>query len=1042
MGRWLPTGGTLPHDTWQKRYCFLLALTWFHFAVIALTGLLLKQSWEFNLAALGRNGTVLHILSESLIVGFFACLSMVRRLGRSFQATAIALGLMSSSAILVDLSGGYIELHFHFFVMLTFLALFQDWTPFIAAIVFVGLHHGVVGVIWPDDVYNHPAAIAAPWAWAGIHAFFVLCSAVGSVAAWRFNERALAQIQKQAVEIDDNNRMLAALLRVAAAVTESLDLPQILKVAIDEITEIFRFDATQIHIFDPETNELRLEASFASNPGRSDSICSQNGRGIINTAAESGKALIFDDVDALDPRTEDAQAQKSDGRFFAVFPIRTGLSTLGTLVCIGKDPRQLSSGEAQLLQAIASRLAGAIENARLYEQSQRAVLLEKEKKAAEAASQSKSEFLANMSHEIRTPMNGIVGMIDLLQRTSLNENQRDLIGTAKDSALGLLTVIDDILDFSKIEAGRLELERVTVSVGRLIETVGETILPMAQRKNIELLIYADPLFPSVYSDSVRLRQILLNLVGNAVKFTGNDPARPGRIVIFAEPRPLSNEQVAIEIRVQDNGIGMDAETQARLFSPFVQGENSTTRRFGGTGLGLSICRRLTDMMGGAITVQSRAGEGSTFFVRLPCDVSPKDEPRRSFDMSGVPVLVFDPAKQEMPRVIIERYLAVTGAQVELIGDAEEMSRRAHDLVGQNISFVVIIDRHDNLGMAEAVRERIRQEAEAVNPRFVMLMRRGRRGSYLESSDTMIINLDAVRFETFLHAMAFAAGHASPETDDSQLDAVRAHASTQADSFISDQLILVAEDNETNQKVFAHQIRTLGYCCEIVENGRIALERWRQGQYALLLTDCHMPEMDGYQLAQAIRKEEKTNRPMPIIAITADALKGTKERCLAAGMDDYLPKPIQLNGLQQKLKNWLPEIIAALDEEKIAPNASMVIAESQIVDPDALTEVLGCEDKSLFADFYADFLHSGDESITAVCVAYNGKQNQEIGALAHRLKSAARTIGAHALADCCLALEQAGKSADWSRIDEHMAKLPRHFIDVKQWIESFCDRHEQ
>jgi CheY-like chemotaxis protein/HPt (histidine-containing phosphotransfer) domain-containing protein len=630
-------------------------------------------------------------------------------------------------------------------------------------------------------------------------------------------------------------------------------------------------------------------------------------------------------------------------------------------------------------------------------------------------------------------MNGIVGMIDVLQRSPLNEDQRDLIGTAKDSALGLLTVIDDILDFSKIEAGRLELERVTVSVGQLIETVGETILPMAQRKNIELLIYADPLLPSVYSDSVRLRQILLNLVGNAVKFTGNDPVKPGRIVIFAEPRPLPNKRVAIEIRVQDNGIGMDAETQARLFSPFVQGENSTTRRFGGTGLGLSICRRLTDMMGGAITVQSHAGEGSTFFVHLPCDVSLKDEPRRIFDLSGISVLVFDPVEQEMPRVIIERYLAVTGAQVQLTRDAEEMSRRAQNLARQNSSFVVIIDRHDNLGMAEALRERIRQEAESVNPRFVMLARRGRRGSYLESSDTMIINLNAVRFETFLHAVAFAAGRASPETDNSQLDAVRSRASTQADSFVSDQLILVAEDNETNQKVFAHQIHTLGYRCDIVENGRIALERWRESQYALLLTDCHMPQMDGYQLAQAIRKEE-TNGRMPIIAITADALKGTKERCLAAGMDDYLPKPIQLNGLQQKLKSWLPEISVA--PAKIVQNDNAAITEIVVVDPGALTEVLGCEDKSLFADFYADFLHSGDESITAVCVAYNGKQSQEIGALAHRLKSAARTIGAHALADCCLALEQAGKAGDWPRIDEQMAQLPRHFINVKQWIGDF------
>lgn len=179
--------------------------------------------------------------------------------------------------------------------------------------------------------------------------------------------------------------------------------------------------------------------------------------------------------------------------------------------------------------------------------------------------------------------------------------------------------------------------------------------------------------------------------------------------------------------------------------------------------------------------------------------------------------------------------------------------------------------------------------------------------------------------------------------------------------------------------------------------------------------------------------------MRIVAITADAVKGTKERCLAAGMDDYLAKPIQLNALQQKLKSWLREITAAAEEQKTTAISNAVLPEIEVVDPGALTEVLGCEDISLFADFYTDFLHSGHESITAVCVAYNGKQNQEISALAHRLKSAARTIGAHALADCCLALEQAGKTADWSRIDEHMAKLPRHFIDVKGWIEGFCEQ---
>jgi CheY-like chemotaxis protein/HPt (histidine-containing phosphotransfer) domain-containing protein len=527
----------------------------------------------------------------------------------------------------------------------------------------------------------------------------------------------------------------------------------------------------------------------------------------------------------------------------------------------------------------------------------------------------------------------------------------------------------------------------------------------------------------------------LNLLGNAVKFTGDDQSRPGQIVIYTEARALPDDKVALEIRVQDNGIGMSEEAQTRLFHPFVQGENSTTRRFGGTGLGLSICRRLIDMMGGTISAESRPGEGSTFFVRLVCDIAPEEKPERVFNFSGVNVLVLSPIQHKLPGTIIERYLSTTGARVALACQQEHLARLAHDLAKDNQSFVAIMDKHNNLGMAEALRERIRQESASVQPRFIMLSRRGRRGFYSESDDTIIVNLEAMRLETFLHAVACASGRASPEFDESQAQLACGESPSAAGPPLDGALILVAEDNQTNQKVFAHQIARLGHPCEIVENGRLALERWRQGNYALLLTDCHMPEMDGYELARAIRQEQSENRRIPIIAITADALKGTKELCLAAGMDDYLPKPIQLNELQQKLKTWLPQrgLTATIHEN---PAPAMPVSDPQVVDPGALSEVLGLEDKRLFADFYQDFLRSGEESVSAVRAAYDGRQSREVGALAHRLKSSARTIGARALADCCLALELAGKLADWTAIDKHMVELRNHFGAVQQWIQQF------
>ncbi len=541
----LPKGDALAETAWAYRHRGILAVLWLHVVGVTLYGLSLGAPLSLSLGGGG-------------LLGLIAIVAQLPAVGRRLQASIATFGLMTASALLVHLSEGRIELHFHFFVMMSVIVLYQDWLPFLVGVQFIVLDHGVVGTLMPDMVYGHADGRAHPWTWALIHASFLLAQCVALLYFWRVNELA----QEETRRSEARTRMIIETALDAVVTTNTAGTIIDWNSQAESIFGVSRSEA----VGKPLTTYIA--SSFT---------CPSIGFGTASPG------MLHEPI--LNRRVERVGRTGSGQEF----PVEIATS------CLGSADRMEFTTFAQDIS----------------ERKQQQEILRRAKEVAETASQAKSQFLANMSHEIRTPMNGVLGMTELLLATPLNEKQRRYADTAHTSGTNLLHIINDILDFSKIEAGRLELEHIPFNLQDLLKSTTALYSELAGKKGLALTLTIAPTTPhTIHGDPHRLRQIVTNLISNALKFTES-----GGVTLLAGG--CDEHAGQIRIQVTDTGIGIPPEAQERIFDSFSQADGSTTRKYGGTGLGLAIVKQLVRMMGGHLGLTSRPGAGTTFWFTLP-----------------------------------------------------------------------------------------------------------------------------------------------------------------------------------------------------------------------------------------------------------------------------------------------------------------------------------------------------------------------------------------------------------------------------------------
>jgi PAS domain S-box-containing protein len=1098
---------TLIHRRTDRLFVWLMLAQWAASIIGALV--ILPRIWT------GDSGSVnFHAGASILLGGLIVSLPIalaVYRPGDAMTRHAMAVAQMLMSGLLIHLTGGRIETHFHVFGSLAFLAFYRDPWVLVTATIVTAADHAIRSVFWPMSIFG--LASGVPWR-AVEHAAWVIFEDIFLWVAISQNRRQLAQVaQRQSRLSALNGRVEQQVATRTEQLSEALRAQRQTAQELRESHESFRAltenSPDAVARFDRQLRFVYLNAMVERFIGRRreellgrsllelglpsrPEVQAALKRALITGAKQqvdyefetpagvrcfsavivpeteasgSTEYLLSVTRDVTETRQTLIELQEARTRFdLAVQGSHDGIWDWNLITndvffsprfkeLLGFEDHEFPSGHSAWAERVhpddlgptqatrrlyldrqtpsysveyrmrhrdgsyrwfhgrgvggwdesgrAVRFTGAVSDITDRKRHEEELLRAKEE--AETANHAKSDFLATMSHEIRTPLNAILGMNELLAETGLNEKQRRYVAMANEAGRGLLAVINDILDFSRIEAGKLPLDPVPFDPWQMIEEIAGLLGQRADRKNLELLVRVPPSVPrNCLGAAPRIRQVLLNLADNAVKFTDH-----GSVLIEAEARSVGAASMELRFTVSDTGIGIPVEQHSRLFKKFSQADSSRTRRFTGSGLGLAICKRLVELLGGEIGFVSTGGEGARFWFTVTVGVqSAVVTPAPSRDLAAWVVVAEAAARSNLGRVLQD-----AGAEVELYASAS-LARLQAEGRG-NLPESVWVD----LALESAEVTALARALHAAAPHALIVG---------VGTPEQISVIEAARNQTFASILpkpvrpsaVFALVSECPAGGSREKNVAPL---TRAPGRRG--RVLVAEDHPPNQVIAIAVLENLG--CEVVlaGDGFAAVAEVSKSKFDLIFMDCHMPKLDGFGATALIRREHSA---VPIIAVTADAVIGDRERCLAAGMTDYLCKPVTKAGFELMLKRWLP----------VAKRPTARVESIEYNHRDALELVDG--DRGLLRRMVASFCNTAGDVPARLHAAIEAQDHLAVVLLAHSTKGAARLFAAKPLETAAQALESAAKAQDWQALPDLAATMIQRLATLLPELETLLN----